>query len=164
MLGAGPGDAGGVGFLKGVVTDQVGWHLTANANDRHAVHHRIEQACHRVGGAGAGCHQDNADLAGGTGVAFRRMDRAPFLSHKNVADLVLLEKFVINRQDSAPRIAKDNVYALISQCFQEYLCAAHVVFRHRPGLYLKQSLGRHWAALVIILAWIVLGFPAIPLN
>ena len=36
VLGAGPGDAGGVGLLEGVVADQVRRHLAGQADDRHA--------------------------------------------------------------------------------------------------------------------------------
>jgi len=51
MLGAGAGDAGRVGFLEGVVADQMRRNLACDADQRDRIHLRVEQAGHRVGGA-----------------------------------------------------------------------------------------------------------------
>lgn len=97
MLGAGPGDAGGVGLLEGVVADQMRRHLAGQAHDRDRVHQRVGQAGHRVGGAGTRGHQHAADLAGRPGIALGRMHRRLFVAHQNVPDGVLLKDLVVDR-------------------------------------------------------------------
>ena len=64
MLGAGTGDAGRVGFLKRVIADQMGWHLTGQADNRNGVHQRVGQAGNGVGSAGTRCDKNNTGLAG----------------------------------------------------------------------------------------------------
>ena len=62
VLGAGAGDAHGVGLLKGVRADHEGRHLTGQNNDRDRIHQRIGQAGHRIGRAGPGGHQTTPGL------------------------------------------------------------------------------------------------------
>ena len=76
VFGARSRDAGSVGLLKCIVANQVRRHLAGDADQRDAIHQRIGQAGHRIGGAGAGRHQDHPDLAGGAGVSFGGVDGA----------------------------------------------------------------------------------------
>ncbi len=123
MLRRWPGDAGRVGFLKGVVADQMRRHLTGQADDRDAVHQRIDQTGYRVGRTGPRGHQHHADAAGGTGVAFGRMHRAAFLANQDVADSVLLEQRIIDRQYGAAGIAENNLYALVLKGTKKDFCS-----------------------------------------
>ncbi len=97
VFGAGAGDAHGVCLLKGIVADHECGHLTRQNHNRDAVHQGIGQAGHRIGCAGAGCHQRHADLAGRARVSFGGMHRTLFMAHQNVFDIVLLKNLVVNR-------------------------------------------------------------------
>ena len=112
MLGRLARDAGGVGLLEGVIADQMRGHLAGQADQGDAVHQRIHQPGHRVGRARAGGDQHHADFAGGPGIALGGMHRRLLVPHENVADLVLLENRVVDRQDRAARIAENNLDAL----------------------------------------------------
>ena len=115
VLGAGPGDPHRVGFLKRVVADHVGRHLPGQADDGDAVHERIGEPGDAVGGAGAGGDQHRADPAGGARIALGGVDGALLVPHQDVAQLVLLEDGVVDRQDRAAGIAEHDIYAEIDQ-------------------------------------------------
>ena len=132
MLGAGPGDAGRVRFLEGVVADEVRRHLAGQADDGDAVHERVGEAGHRIGRAGPGGHEHDADLAGRAGVAFRGMNRAAFLADEVMAQPVLLEDLVIDRQHGAARIAEDRLDTLIDEGFDDHFGAVHGPDGHGP--------------------------------
>ncbi|OIQ71049.1 hypothetical protein GALL_473370 [mine drainage metagenome] len=97
MLGAGAGDANGVGLLECVVADQEGRNLPGQNHQRDRVQKRVSDAGHRVGRAGARGDKNHAGLAGRAGVALSRVNRALFMPHKNVANVVLLKDLVIDR-------------------------------------------------------------------
>ena len=130
MFGAGPGDTGGIGFLEGVVTDQMRRYLTGQTDHWNAVHQRIGKTGHRVGGAGTRRDQHNADFARRPGITFRHMDRATFLAHENMLELVLLEDRVINWQHCAARIAEHGIHTLIYESFDNNFSAGHFLISH----------------------------------
>jgi hypothetical protein len=148
VLGARAGDPGGVALLEGVVADQVGGHLTAEADDRHAVHQRVGQSGHRIGGARTRGHDDHPDLAGGAGIAFGAVHRAPFLADENMADPVLLKQLVVYRQDGAPGITEYIRDALIHERPKDNLCTGHLVVRHDSALLCRRGSGPSRANLV----------------
>ena len=123
VLGGRASDAGGVGLLEGVVADQVGGHLAGQANHRDGIHQRIHQTGDRVGGARTGGHQHDADLAGGAGVALGRMHRTALLADQDVADGILLEQRVVDRQYGAAGIPEDDLHALVLQGAEENFCS-----------------------------------------
>ena len=125
VLGAGAGDANSVGLLERVRADHEGRHLTGQNDQRDRVQKRIREAGHRIGGAGAGCHQHNAGLAGGAGIAFGGVHRALLVPHQNVADVILQKDLVINRQHGAAWVSEDHVHTLILQGLDNHLCAGH---------------------------------------
>ena len=137
MLGRGAGDAGGIGFLEGIIADQMRRHLARQADHRDGIHQRIHQARHGIGSAGAGCHQHHANLAGGTRIAFRRMHRRLFVAHQDVANGVLLENRVIDRQHRAAGVAENHLNAVILQRAQYDLGT-----RHGQGIRGGRGLGR----------------------
>ena len=130
VLGAGPGDAGGIRFLEGVVADQVGRHLPGQADDRYGVHERVGQSGHRVGGAGSGGDQNRAHPAGGAGITLGGMDRALLVAHQDVSQGVLLEQGVVDRQNRAARIAENDLNPLIHQGLDHHFRSRHRVVRH----------------------------------
>ena len=125
VLGAGPGDADRVAFLEGVVADQMGRHLAGDADHRNGIHQRVGEPGDGIGGAGTGGDQHHADLAGRARIAFGGMDRALLVANENVLDAILLEQFVIDRQDGAARIAENMLNALIGESLKHHLGAGH---------------------------------------
>jgi hypothetical protein len=134
VLGAGPGDAGGVGLLEGVVADQVGRYLPGQADQRDRVHQRVGQAGHRVGGPRPGGHQDGADPAGRTRIALGRVDRALLVAHQDVAQRILLEQRIVDRQHRAAGIAEDHVDALVQQGADHHGRSGHLLASHLPRI------------------------------
>ena len=130
MLGAGAGDADGVRLLKAIRADHEGRHLSGQYDKRDRIHQRVGQAGDRIGRAGAGGHQHDAGAAGRTGIALGHVDRALFVAHKDVANVVLLEDLVIDRQHGAAGIAEDHLDALILERLNHHLRTGHLP-RHR---------------------------------
>ncbi len=64
VLGAGPGDADRVAFLERVGADEMCRNLACDADQRDRIHQRVGEAGDGVGRAGAGGHENDADLAG----------------------------------------------------------------------------------------------------
>ena len=134
VLGAGPGDADRVGFLEGVVADHVGRHLPGQADHRDAVHERVGEPGDAVGGAGARGDQHRAHLAGGARIALGRVDGALLVPHQDVAQLVLLEDGVVDRQDRAAGIAEHHVHAEIDQSADDQLGPGRLCRSVRLGI------------------------------
>ena len=125
VLRARPRDADRIAFLKRVVADEMRRHLAGDADERNGIHQRVGEAGHGVGRAGARRHQADADLAGRARIAFRRMKRTALLAHEDVADFLLLEQLVVDRQHGAARIAENQLDALIGERRQHNLGARH---------------------------------------
>ena len=131
VLGAIAGDAGRVAFLERVRADEMGRHLAGDADQRDRIHQRVGETGDRVGRARAGGHQKDADLAGRAREAFCGMRRALLVAHENVADLVLMEDRVVDRQHRAAGIAEDELDALIFQRLDHHFGAGHVLRHNR---------------------------------
>ena len=86
VLGDRQRDAGDVGLLERVGSDQPAADLARDADDRRRVHHRGRQAGHHVGGAGARGRDRDADLAGRARVAVGHVGRALLVAGEDVAD------------------------------------------------------------------------------
>ena len=136
VLGAGPRDARGVGLLEGVVADQMGRHLAGQADDGDGIHQRIGEAGHRVGGARTRGHQHHAHLAGRARIALGGMDGRLLVAHQDVAQPVLLEQRIVDRQDRAARIAEDDLDFLVDQGFHQQIGASRggLLGLHDTGL------------------------------
>ena len=124
MLGAGAGDAEGVGFLEGVAADELGGHLAGDGDDGDGIHHGVDQAGGEVGGAGAGSGAADPDLAGGAGVTFGGEGGVLLVPDQDVADVVVV-KDVVKRKGDAARIAENAIHAFACQALQQHLRAAH---------------------------------------
>jgi hypothetical protein len=132
MLGAVAGDAHRVAFLKGVGADEMGGHLSGDADERDRIHQRVGEAGDRIGGAGSGGDEQHADLARRARIALGRVRGPLLVSHQNVLHLLLVEKHVVDRKDRAARIAEQNLDALILQGFDNHFRAGHFL---RHGLF-----------------------------
>ncbi len=126
MLGAGAGDAHGVGFLKGVGADHERRHLTGQHHQRDAVHQRIGQAGDRIGRAGPRGDQHHTRPPGRARVALGGMHRALFVTHEDMADPLLLEDLVIDRQHRAAGISEHDVHTLILEGLNHHFCSGHL--------------------------------------
>ena len=136
VLGAGPGDAGGVGLLEGIVADQMGRHLAGQADDGNGIHQGVGQAGYCIGCPGAGCDQDHPHLARRTGIAFGGMDGRLLVAHQDVAQPVLLEQRIVDGKDRAARIAEDDLDFLVDQGFHQQIGASRggLLGLHDTGL------------------------------
>jgi len=54
------------------------------------------------------------------------MHGALFVAHQNMADTILLENFVVNRQHSAARISEYRVHALIFKGLHHHFRTGHL--------------------------------------
>ena len=122
VLGTGAGDAGGIGFLEGILPDQMGRHLPGQTDDRDGVHERVGQARHGVCRTGARGYQHTAYFTGRAGVALGRMDRSLLVTHEYVPDRILLKQGIVNRQDCAAGITEDDFDPLLDQGCDQRFC------------------------------------------
>ena len=126
VLGAGAGDPDGVGLLEGVRSDHEGRHLPGEHDDGDRIHQRVGDAGHRIGGARSGCHEHHTGPARGAGIALGRMDRPLFMAHQHMADPVLLENLVINRQHRAAWIPEYDVHTLVLEGLNHHFRSGHL--------------------------------------
>ncbi len=126
MLGAGPGDAHRVGLLEAIGADHEGGHLASEDHQRDGIEERVGQAGNRIGRRRARGHQRHARLAGRAGIALGGMDRALFVAHQDVADIVLLEDLVIDRKHGAAGISEYRVHTLILQGLNHHFRSGHL--------------------------------------
>ena len=130
MFGARSGDTGRIAFLKSIVTDQMGRHLASEAHDWHGIHQRICQTRNCVGRAGPRGDKNNANLPRRSRIAFRRMHSTAFLPNEDMLEVVLFEKRIVNRQDSAARIAEYDFNTKVCQSLDDDFRACHVFASH----------------------------------
>ena len=107
MLDDGARDADGVALLEGVHANRGGRHLSADDDQRNAVHVGGGNAGHGVRQAGAGGDQRDADIARGAGVAIGGVDGGLFVAHQHMLNSVLLVESVVNVQHCAAGITPD---------------------------------------------------------
>jgi hypothetical protein len=93
------------------------------ANQRDRIHQRVGEAGHGVGGARTRGHQHDAHLAGRARIAFGGMHGRLLVAHQDVAQLVLLEERVIDREDGAAGIPEDDLDVLVDQGFHQQIGA-----------------------------------------
>ena len=129
VLRAMAGDADRIAFLESIRADEMGRHLSGEADERNGVHQGVREAGDGIGRAGARGHQQHADLAGRAGIALGRMGRALLVAHQHVLHEVLLEDGVIDRKDRTAGIAENRLDALVLQGLDDHFRTGHL-FRH----------------------------------
>ena len=132
VLGAVARDADRVAFLEGIGADQMRRDLPGQADQRDRIHQRVGETGDGIGGAGTGGDEDDAGLAGRARIAFGGMHRALLVADQDVADLVLLEQRIIDRQHGTAGIAENRVHALIDQRLDDDFRACQFL-SHRSG-------------------------------
>ena len=129
---AGARDADRVALLECVVADEVCRHLTGDHDDRDRIHQRVGETGNRVGRTRTRRHEHRADLARRARVTFCRVHGTLLVPHEDVAELLLLEQRVVDRQHRAARVAENVLDALIDERLDHHLRPGH--FRlHRPA-------------------------------
>ena len=128
VLGDRQRDAGDVGLLERVGSDQLAADLAGDADDRRRIHHRGGDAGDHVGRARTGGGDRDADLPRRAGVAVGHVRGALLVPHQHVANRVLQHR-VVGRQNRAARIAEHVGHAFADQRFPENLraCEFHPV-------------------------------------
>ncbi len=124
VLGDRQRDAGDVGLLERVRSDELAAHLARDADNRRRVEHRSRDAGDHVGRARARRRDRDADLAARAGVAVRHVGRALLVPHEDVMNRVSQHR-VVRRQNRAARISEDVGDAFTNQRFPQRLCTSH---------------------------------------
>ena len=129
VLDAGPGDADGVDFLKGVVADDGGRHLPAENHQGNGIHVGRGDPGDGVGDARARGHQHHPGAPGGPGVAVGGVGGPLLVAHQDMLHLSLLVELVVNVQHGAAGVAEQMLHPLVFQGPDENLRAAQHRFR-----------------------------------
>ena len=125
-LGDGHHDTGNVNLLEGVLTDQVLAHVAGDEHHRGRIHVGGGDTGGQVGGAGAGSGHADAHLAGGAGVAVRRVGSALLVGGQDVGDTISVAiQLIVDVQDGAAGIAEHSVDPLLQQAFHQDLGTSH---------------------------------------
>ena len=126
VLGARPGDADRIAFLESVVADEMRRDLPGDArrSEWNPSSASVSPVTTLVA-PGPEVTSTHAGLAGGARIAFRRVRRALLVTHEQMADAVLLEQRVIDRQHRAAGITENILDALIEEGLQKDLRPSH---------------------------------------
>ncbi len=122
VLGDRQGDAGDVGFLEGVVADELAAYLPGDAHDGRGIHHRRGNAGDHVGRPGTGGGNGNAHATAGPRIAIGHVRGALLVPHQYVVDGITRHR-VIRGQNRSAGIAEDVLHALAHQAFPNDLAA-----------------------------------------
>jgi hypothetical protein len=117
VLGAMSRNPDGIAFLKCVASDEGRGHLTSNYNNGNRIHHCVSNSCDRVRCSWTGGDQDDPGLACGARVPFGSVNGATFLPDEDVANSILIEDRIVDRENSTTRVAKDQFNAKIIERF-----------------------------------------------
>ena len=149
VLDHGHGDADDVGLLEAVGADDAARYLAGDDHERHAVHIGGGDAGDRVGGAGAGGHDDHADVARGARIAVGLVHRALFVAGKHMVKLLAIVERVVDLDGLAARIAEHQVDALGLEGGHHGLRADHLLALF--GVLAAQAAGLACGGRVLIL-------------
>ncbi len=120
VLGDRQRDAGDVGFLEGVRSDEAAADLPGDADDRRRVHHRRRDAGDHVGRARPGRRDGDPDAPARARVAVGHVRRTLFVPHEDVPDRKV-EHRVVGRKNGPARVPEDVSHALAHQAFPQNL-------------------------------------------
>ena len=137
VLGDGEGDAGDVGFLEAVASDQVAGDVAGDDDDGDGVHVGGGDAGDEVGGAGAGGSEANAGAPGDAGVAVGGVGGGLLVADEDVLDVGVVAELVVERKDNAAGVAEEDVDAFGPEAFHEDFSAGE-----SHGLLFRS--GGHW--------------------
>ena len=119
-------DADRVAFLERILTDRVRRDLSGNDDERDRIHVRGRNSGHRVRHPRTRRHQRDADLVRRARIPVGSVDRALFVTHQHMLDLVLLEELVVDVEDRAARVAEDVLDAFLLQATDDDFCPSEL--------------------------------------
>ena len=117
MLGAGPGDAGDIAFLEGVIANQRCRHLPRENDNGNRVGVGGGNARDGIRCPRAGCHQGDTYFTRCPGIAVGGVNRSLFMADQDVSDIASV-KFVIDVNDRTTGIAENGVHIFFLEHFQ----------------------------------------------
>jgi hypothetical protein len=117
-------DAGDVGLLEAVRADELGAHLAGEKDGGHAVHDRVGDAGHQVGGPGTAGGEGHADLPRGLRIPLGRMSRALLVTALDVANAGVIQS-VVGRQVRAAGNSEYVLDALRLEAFHDGVDGSH---------------------------------------
>ncbi|SKX94348.1 Uncharacterised protein [Mycobacteroides abscessus subsp. abscessus] len=104
-------DAGDVGLLERVGTDQCPADLAGDRHDGHRVHLRVGQRRDEIGRTGTRRRHHDTGAAGDLCVAGGSVTSALLVTNENVAHLLRVQEGVVDRQNSAARNTENHLDA-----------------------------------------------------
>ncbi len=134
MLGDRHRDAGDVGFLEGVGADQCTADLARHRHHRDRIHVGVGQRRDQVRRPRTRSRHAHSDPAGGVCVSAGGMSRALLVAHQDVAQLLRVEKRVVDRQHGSAGDAEDDVDVEFLQRPDHCLRAGELMRRNAFGL------------------------------
>jgi len=128
-----PSDEAGVAVLEGVLADVIFRYLSGNDHDRDRIHVGGGDPRHRIGRAGAGGDERDADLVRRAGQAIGSVHGCLLVTDENVLHLILLEQCIINVQHGATWIAEYVLDLFFLQAPDYNLRTGHHCHCRRPS-------------------------------
>ena len=116
--------AGDVYLLENIAAQQVALHLPGNGHDGNGIHIGGGDSGDQVGGARAGGHHADPNLAGDPGIAGSHMAGVLLGAYQRIVD-VRGGQCVYRRADGGPGVAEQLTHTLSFQAFDQRLCASH---------------------------------------
>ena len=134
VLGAGPGNADNIDFLKSIVTDKRRGHLPGQDDKGNGIRVGCGNTGDGVGSPGARGDQANPHLPRGPGIAIGGVHGGLFMTHQHMLDR-RTGKFVINIVESASGETEDAIYSLAGEAFHQNLRAGEKHCQSSPCRY-----------------------------
>jgi hypothetical protein len=121
--------------LEGVVSDQIGRHLTAEAHERDRIHVGISQGGNHIGHAGSRRHETHPRLAGGLGVSFGHVAGTLLMASQHHLNVLLLVQHVEDLEDNPPRQREEGFHSFTLEAFDKNFgaCQFHADLQSLPG-------------------------------
>ena len=141
MFRDGQSDAGDVGFLKRVGTNQLAANLTSDADDRRGIQHGGGDSSDHVGRARARGSDGHAHFTARASVAVCHVSCALFMAHQHVVNFAVLQS-VIGGQDRAARVSEHVAHALPFEALPEYLRSGLRHLANSLFCFITANLGR----------------------
>ncbi len=115
-------DRGDVDFLERVRAHHGRAHLAGERDERHVVHHRVDDPGDQIGRTGARGRDAHAHTTRRARKAARREDRRGFVAYEHVHDTMIVE-CIVERHDRTAGIAEHGVDSQALECIEYDRCA-----------------------------------------
>ena len=112
-------------------------HLAGERDERHVIHHRVDDPGDQIGRARARGRDAHTHTAGRAREAARRKNRRGFVAYEHVRDTMIVE-CIVERHDRAARIAEHRFDSQALECIENDRCARARVHDEPPVLKNKR--------------------------